>query len=233
MQTGRKLDFLNRLIGLLLALGVHALAFSWGGMTKTPHVKLERGEVSVRMTLVSSVASKATSVEKPKPKPVLQRKEFLKFPQKNEAQVAVPKQREPKPKSEDPPKKVQEPAEKPTQKELEKSKEPSPNSSEQRGSQKKKGLNSPSQILSREGLNPEYPWISRLKSEQGVVSLRVEVLADGSAGTIKILQSSGHKRLDTAAVEGLEGAEFVPAQKNGKRVRSFLPLNVRFQLEPK
>lgn len=55
---------------------------------------------------------------------------------------------------------------------------------------------------------PEYPRRSRERGEQGRVVLVVEVSSSGEPEKIKILRSSGHKRLDRAAVRAVERSKF-------------------------
>ena len=52
-----------------------------------------------------------------------------------------------------------------------------------------------------------YPTMSKRMGEQGTVKLFVLVLADGTVGDIKILESSGHKRLDDAATNAIKKLE--------------------------
>jgi periplasmic protein TonB len=63
---------------------------------------------------------------------------------------------------------------------------------------------------------PEYPPISRRLGEQGSVTL--EVLVDGKGQVIdeKLVESSGHERLDQAALAGVKANyRFVPGTVDG------------------
>jgi protein TonB len=78
---------------------------------------------------------------------------------------------------------------------------------------------------------PTYPRYSRLHKEEGTTVLTVEILADGKLGNVEVIQSSGHRRLDRAAVEGMQKAELIPALKDGRKVASVKRISIRFDLE--
>lgn len=77
---------------------------------------------------------------------------------------------------------------------------------------------------------PRYPNLSRLRGEQGVVSLRIEVRPDGTAGAVTILRSSGHVRLDETAVQAARKGRYAPARRGGRPVAGHFDLNYRFEL---
>jgi len=52
---------------------------------------------------------------------------------------------------------------------------------------------------------PEYPAIARAMGYQGRVTLLLEVLPDGSCGTVNITKSSGYRVLDLAAQRAARG----------------------------
>jgi protein TonB len=78
---------------------------------------------------------------------------------------------------------------------------------------------------------PTYPRYSRLHREEGTTVLSVEILADGKLGNVEVIQSSGYRRLDRAAVEGMQNAELVPALEEGRKVASVKRISIRFDLE--
>ncbi|MEO7885505.1 MAG: energy transducer TonB [Polaromonas sp.] len=76
-----------------------------------------------------------------------------------------------------------------------------------------------------------YPARARRLMEEGVVRLRVEVLASGNAGKVRLRQSSGSATLDAAAVEGVKKFKFNPARtKSGRTVSSWVDLPVKYVL---
>jgi protein TonB len=78
--------------------------------------------------------------------------------------------------------------------------------------------------------HPTYPRISKRRGEEGTVMLSVQVLADGSVGQTAILQSSGFRRLDEAAVKGALQTTFSPAERLGRAIDSSIELSFTFRL---
>lgn len=59
--------------------------------------------------------------------------------------------------------------------------------------------------------NQPYPEHARLKNEQGIVKLRVQVAPDGSMCHVKLVESSGSLALDRAARRAVREAKFQAA----------------------
>lgn len=57
---------------------------------------------------------------------------------------------------------------------------------------------------------PAYPILSRIKGEEGRVSLSAGIKEDGLVETVRIEESSGYDRLDRAAVKALYKFRFAP-----------------------
>ena len=79
----------------------------------------------------------------------------------------------------------------------------------------------------------EYPlhmWDSDLEGE---TLLRVRVDDTGVVDSIEVLESSGHSSFDSAAVEGTRDLRFTPAMREGKRVRVWARVPVRFSKRPR
>jgi protein TonB len=79
---------------------------------------------------------------------------------------------------------------------------------------------------------PVYPERSRRRSEQGTVTLRVLVSANGLVKRIEIAESSGFEDLDHAALDTVrERWRFVPARRrDGRSVESWVLVPIRFAL---
>lgn len=77
---------------------------------------------------------------------------------------------------------------------------------------------------------PAYPYLSRRAKEEGVVTLRVLVTEDGHAGEVRLEKSSGHERLDKAALATVRRWKFVPARQAGKAVAAWVLVPVTFSL---
>ena len=80
------------------------------------------------------------------------------------------------------------------------------------------------------GCVPEYPRLSRIHGEEGTVVLEVEVRPDGTPATIRVVRSSGYRRLDRAAVEGMRKARFAPAIRGGRPTGDTLRVAITFDL---
>ena len=65
---------------------------------------------------------------------------------------------------------------------------------------------------------------------QGVVTLRVEVLPDGTGGQVLLHQSSGSELLDDAAITTVRTWRFQPATENGKPVTQWVNVPITFRL---
>ena len=78
---------------------------------------------------------------------------------------------------------------------------------------------------------PSYPEIARRENQQGTVLLRVLVEADGSVARVEIAQSSGFDALDRAAADTVRFRwRFVPGQRGGANVTSWVLVPIRFAL---
>jgi len=80
-------------------------------------------------------------------------------------------------------------------------------------------------------IHPTYPPASIRRGEEGSVLLRVEVLADGRAGRMELVRSSGHDRLDRAACDAVRTARFLPALANGRPVIAWVTIPFQFRLQ--
>ncbi len=79
---------------------------------------------------------------------------------------------------------------------------------------------------------PDYPSLSKRNSEEGTVVLEFLIGADGSVQDSKVIQSSGHARLDEAARSGLSSyCHFKPATDDGKPVQTWQQLKYTWRLE--
>ncbi|MSR42796.1 MAG: energy transducer TonB [Pedosphaera sp.] len=78
---------------------------------------------------------------------------------------------------------------------------------------------------------PRYPAAARREKLEGLVLLRVEVSEEGTALKVEVEQSSGHKSLDTAAVDAVQRWHFEPARAAGRAVKARAQVPIRFKLE--
>jgi protein TonB len=79
-------------------------------------------------------------------------------------------------------------------------------------------------------VEPVYPPASRRAGEEGTVTVRVLVSERGRAEEVQIQQSSGHQRLDEAAVSAIRKWTFAAAMRGSQPVRAWTTVKVTFQL---
>jgi protein TonB len=78
---------------------------------------------------------------------------------------------------------------------------------------------------------PTYPAAARRRQQQGTVTVRVLVGADGSVERAEVAESSGFDALDDAALETVRSRwRFVPARRDGLAVESWVLVPIRFAL---
>ena len=82
----------------------------------------------------------------------------------------------------------------------------------------------------RENIHPAYPLIARMRGQEGIVILSLEILTDGSVGSLRIKKSSGYTSLDKSALEAVKTWKFEPGRKIGKPVIMWVDVPVKFVL---
>jgi protein TonB len=75
---------------------------------------------------------------------------------------------------------------------------------------------------------PRYPPSSRAAREEGLVLLRVVVDERGRAGDVTVLKSSGHARLDEAALAAVRRALFKPYLEDGVARAAVVTVPIEF-----
>ena len=78
---------------------------------------------------------------------------------------------------------------------------------------------------------PAYPSLSRRLGEEGKLVLRVELDELGRISVAQILNSSGFKRLDEAAMAAVKTWRCTPPQRNGQPVRAIALQPFNFVLQ--
>lgn len=92
-------------------------------------------------------------------------------------------------------------------------------------------LSSELSVVCPERPAPAYPAFSRRLGETGTVVLRVELDETGYVGTARVQTSSGHPRLDDAALAVVRSWRCQPAQRNGQPVRAVALQPFKFVLQ--
>ncbi len=77
---------------------------------------------------------------------------------------------------------------------------------------------------------PEYPRMSKRLGEEGRVLLHVVVDTQGNPTEVTLKKTSGHERLDEAAIEAVKGWRFIPAMKNKVALIAAVDVPVKFSL---
>ena len=77
---------------------------------------------------------------------------------------------------------------------------------------------------------PRYPRRARQRGYQGTVILEVLVTTKGTAGRIKVFQSSGHRLLDEAAILSVKKWRFEPGRKGDTQLDMWVKIPIRYQL---
>ena len=80
-------------------------------------------------------------------------------------------------------------------------------------------------------VEPIYPPASRRQDEEGTVRLRVLVDERGRPQDVRVLKSSGHSRLDEAAVSAVKRWQFKPATQDAHAVQAWTQVAVVFRLD--
>lgn len=78
---------------------------------------------------------------------------------------------------------------------------------------------------------PDYPMFSKRMNEQGKVVLRVELGEDGRVASATVKTSSGHQRLDNAALGAVKTWRCKPVTRNGVAVSAVALQPFSFILE--
>jgi periplasmic protein TonB len=86
------------------------------------------------------------------------------------------------------------------------------------------------QLAVQNRVEPVYPPASRRAGEEGTVTVRVLVDANGRPGQVQLQSSSGHSRLDEAAVAAIRKWRFAPARRGAQAVPAWTTVKVTFQL---
>jgi TonB family protein len=78
---------------------------------------------------------------------------------------------------------------------------------------------------------PDYPVASKRLTEEGTVHLRFLVGVDGKIVESAIEKSSGFRRLDEAAIQGLSKCAFKPRTKDGVAVESWASMKYTWRID--
>jgi protein TonB len=209
------------LVGIVLSVAVHVAALYSRGIHTPPKPMQDIGQTVVQLTLLPSIASKASVPEPIPPEPQPEKPlEIPIEPQVEQAfQPSLPAEPIAKP----------EPLPEPEPTPMEVAETAAVNSQEQDASlAENKGVSADAQPF--DAVKPIYSRISRRRGEEGTATLSIEVLASGKAGTVSVIHSSGYSRLDEAALKAARQTTFAPAKQFGRAIDSTTELAFTFRL---
>jgi protein TonB len=83
----------------------------------------------------------------------------------------------------------------------------------------------------KENNPPAYPLLARRRNYEGTVLLDVLVRRDGTVGSIRLAESSGHKSLDQSAIGEVRKWTFHPGKRGGEAVEMWVKVPIRFRLK--
>lgn len=86
-------------------------------------------------------------------------------------------------------------------------------------------------VLAKDCEKPVYPAASIRANESGVVLLNMLIDLDGRVLDSKVERSSGHRRLDEAARQGLGLCKFKPATVDGKPEKTWSRIEYEWRIE--
>jgi len=89
----------------------------------------------------------------------------------------------------------------------------------------------PRQLAGIGNPSPEYPYASRIRQEQGRVTLRVLVSPAGGVADVAVERTSGHAALDRAAEQAVRRWRFEPAMQDGRPVPASAAISITFRLD--
>jgi TonB family protein len=75
----------------------------------------------------------------------------------------------------------------------------------------------------------EYPVSLWDRGVEGEVAVMVHVTAEGTVDSVFVLETSGEAVLDSAAVAGAYGLEFMPGRRGDRRSAMWVRVPVRFR----
>ncbi len=256
------------LIAFLLALGVHAALFRYGGLLSYNRDKIAlpqvaEGEPALAIFLVEEPAGparepaplpappKPVAEERAEEPPAVKPPEPVKEPEPVVRPEAPPVLTEPEPAAP-----AVQPAKQPEPEPVVKAAPPSPPVAREVAAapapvktgapSARSGGDSGSGLAAAPGgvrapgvpggpaplstIHPRYPMGSRIRGEEGMVTVRARVDARGRPVEVTVIASSRYFALDAAAEKAVQGARFVPPAPGAPPESFVSDLTIRFQL---
>ena len=230
----------NLIIAGLIAIILHIVLIMPLTVTSEPEVIFKKGESSLKMHLIPSVASIASTksidniqenVHKVEEKPIDNPEPLQKPETPKEEQVTAEKY-------------VEQIMEEPTysteyfktqkkvrnkKPQVQKEDTTAIDSKEVIADIKEKGVATGASI--KNVIKPRYPSSCKQRVHEGITVLEVTILSSGKCDNINIIRSAGCESLDKAAIKALKKSDFTPAMRLGIPVTTTKKIAFNFKLE--
>ncbi len=238
MQKRNSIINIPLLAGFFLSIALHVAALYSRGIYTPAEPLLDSGRTVVQLTLIPTLASKAA-----KPEPIVEPPKEATEPKPIEepqpVKTVIPVAPLPEPTVLPVPEPVTESATEPVAESVsetisdpvqESMPEPAAADSREQVASliEDKGVRTAASAV--QGITATYPRMSQRRGEEGTVVLSIQVLPTGKAGLVKVVESSGFKRLDEAAVKAAKKADYAPAVRFGQPVEDEIIQPLTFNL---
>ena len=230
----------NLIIAGSIALSLHAaVVMMMPEVTSEPKVIFKKGESSLKMNLVPSVASTASikSINTQKNVQKVEEKKIDNPQPVKKPQIIEKGQIKVEEKIVQETKEITYSAEyfktqneiKTKQPQIQKNNTATQNSKEIIADVKVKGVTMGAMV--KNVFKPSYPSSCKRLGHEGATVLKVTILSKGKCGSIEIIKSAGCESLDKAAIKALKKAKYIPAKRLGIPFTTTKKLAFNFKLE--
>ena len=230
----------NLIIAGSIALSLHAaVVMMMPEVTSEPKVIFRKGESSLKMNLVPSVASTASikSINTQKNVQKVEEKKIDNPQPVKKPQIIEKGQIKVEEKIVQETKEITYSAEyfktqneiKTKQPQIQKNNTATQNSKEIIADVKVKGVTMGAMV--KNVFKPSYPSSCKRLGHEGATVLKVTILSKGKCGSIEIIKSAGCESLDKAAIKALKKAKYIPAKRLGVPFTTTKKLAFNFKLE--
>ena len=230
----------NLIIAGSIALSLHAaVVMMMPEVTSEPKVIFRKGESSLKMNLVPSVASTASikSINTQKNVQKVEEKKIDNPQPVKKPQIIEKGQIKVEEKIVQETKEITYSAEyfktqneiKTKQPQIQKNNTATQNSKEIIADVKVKGVTMGAMV--KNVFKPSYPSSCKRLGHEGATVLKVTILSKGKCGSIEIIKSAGCESLDKAAIKALKKAKYIPAKRLGVLFTTTKKLAFNFKLE--
>jgi protein TonB len=98
------------------------------------------------------------------------------------------------------------------------------------GSQATGAVSPPRPLEGIRNPEPEYPFASRQRGDQGVVTVRLGISSTGEVTEVEVIATSGYPALDDSARRAVQRWRFRPAMRDGLPIPGSIRTAIHFRL---